>query len=348
MYKITKINLKGAEAQINEDSEGILDRAMHEVVYLIISSGAHTIVFEDLDRFEDMKLFIRLRELNILVNKRSKETVKFIYMIKDSMFLSKDRTKFFDIIVPVVPHVNSQNSKGKLLELFSDIKGTYSCPDINVLERTALFLDEMRTIYSIRNEYEIYFNVIDLERRELNPNKLFGLIVFKNIYPQHFDDLQLDKGYVFDLFKDVEKYRDRLELNIEDEINNFKSEIKYLNSLLIENVVELLALYFDQYSAKRLPINKGTLKDFIEEWRQSPETENTIYFNNFGRGYSYEEFLNQMLKDETFKKKHDALDSKTKNEKINLLRNEIEKLFIQKEEIKLMKVSDILNSLDSN
>lgn len=33
------------------------------------------------------------------------------------MFKNKDRTKFFDFIVPVVPFINSSNSSKKLIEL---------------------------------------------------------------------------------------------------------------------------------------------------------------------------------------------------------------------------------------
>ena len=43
--------------------------------------------------------------------------VRFIYAIKDDIFTDKDRTKFFDYIIPVVPFINSSNSFKKLTDL---------------------------------------------------------------------------------------------------------------------------------------------------------------------------------------------------------------------------------------
>lgn len=51
-------------------------------------------------------------------------------MLKDSLFFSKNRTKFFDFILPIVPIVDSKTSENELIELF---KAVENAPDRSVL-----------------------------------------------------------------------------------------------------------------------------------------------------------------------------------------------------------------------
>ena len=59
----------------------------------------------------DTEIFTKLRELNNLINgsKQINRKVVFLYAIKDDMFQDKERTKFFDFIIPVIPVINSSN-----------------------------------------------------------------------------------------------------------------------------------------------------------------------------------------------------------------------------------------------
>ena len=110
-----KLNLKGNEIEIFEESDdSYFDKYLNEVLYLFENADADVIVFEDMDRFNANKIFERLREVNTLANiqlqKESKKVLRFFYLLRDDIFVSKDRTKFFDYIIPVVPVVDSSNS----------------------------------------------------------------------------------------------------------------------------------------------------------------------------------------------------------------------------------------------
>lgn len=59
----------------------------------------------------------------------------------------------------------------------------------------SLYLDDMRLITNTCNEYFTYKETLDFE---INPYKLFSLIVYKNIFPKDFSLLQINQG---DLFK---------------------------------------------------------------------------------------------------------------------------------------------------
>lgn len=56
--------------------------------------------------------------VNIQHQKEEKWPFRFFYLLRDDIFISKDRTKFFDYIVPVVPVVDSSNSYGQFIAHF--------------------------------------------------------------------------------------------------------------------------------------------------------------------------------------------------------------------------------------
>lgn len=73
-------------------------------------------IIEDLDRFGTSKIFLKLRELNQLINESKivGRNVVFLYAVKDDIFINEERTKFFDYITTVIPVINPSNSKDKL------------------------------------------------------------------------------------------------------------------------------------------------------------------------------------------------------------------------------------------
>ena len=100
-----RLKIHGNEIEIFEENrDSYFDKYLNEVLYLFENSETDVIVFEDLDRFNAIKIFERLREINILINKKVKnKPLRFFYLVRDDIFVSKDRTKFFDYIVPIVP-----------------------------------------------------------------------------------------------------------------------------------------------------------------------------------------------------------------------------------------------------
>lgn len=75
-----------------------------------------------MDRFNANRIFERLREVNTLANiqlqKENKRMLRFFYLLRDDIFVSKDRTKFFDYIMPVVPVVDGSNSYDQFISHF--------------------------------------------------------------------------------------------------------------------------------------------------------------------------------------------------------------------------------------
>ena len=204
-----KLNLQGNEIEICEESDdSYFDKYLNEVLYLFENVDADVIVFEDMDRFNANKIFERLREVNTLVNiqlqkenKKDKRILRFFYLLRDDIFVSKDRTKFFDYIIPVVPVVDSSNSYDQFISHFKK-GGLFEKFDESFLQGLSLYIDDMRLLKNIYNEFVIYFNRLNIT--ELDCNKMLAIIAYKNLFPRDFADLQLNQGFVYTLFNSKE------------------------------------------------------------------------------------------------------------------------------------------------
>ena len=331
-FKISKITFKGAEANINDSNsdESVLDRDIKELVYLLRSSDSKIVVFEDLDRYDNASIYTKLRELNFLLNKYIKinnekeTTVRFIYMLKDSLFYSKNRTKFFDFILPIVPVVDSKTSENELVELLKEVE---NAPDKSVLADISLYIDDMRLLKNIVNEYIVYSNIIPLGKIDLDSNKLFALITLKNIFPNEFDLLQEDKGFIRAIFDELESYRKRLVSDFKNELDKIDDDIKFINNRVASNKFEVMALMI---LTDVRPYNNQdkTMPQFLKDWSQRPNDAFEIKDSD-GREYlTYNDFLNRyVLNDDKNKELIEKLpeDFSAEINKLNLDREKIKK-----------------------
>lgn len=240
-----KFSFNGNEIEILESSEeSYFDKYLNEVLYLFENSGSDVIVFEDIDRYNMNKIFQRLREINMLVNSKrdlnKNNPLRFFYLVKDDIFVSKDRTKFFDFIIPVVPVMDGSNSYDQFISHLK--KGNiFDKFDENFLQGISLYVDDMRILKNIYNEFIIYYKRIG--NTEQDYNKLLAIIVYKNIFPKDFSDSQLNKGFISTLFSNKGSI-------IEDEIREIDDKINELEQLIIKceeehivNIDELEKVY---------------------------------------------------------------------------------------------------------
>jgi hypothetical protein len=260
-----KVSLQGNEIEVFEESEeSYFDKYLNEVLYLFENVEADVIVFEDMDRFDANRIFERLREINTLANiqleKDKKNPLRFFYLLRDDIFVSKDRTKFFDYIVPVVPVVDSSNSYDQFLTHFKE-GGIYELFDENFLQGLSLYIDDMRILKNIYNEFVIYYN--RLNTTELSCNKMLAIITYKNLFPRDFSDLQLNQGMVYTLFAKKDDFIKTEIERLKELADNKKTEIEFVRKEHITSIQELN----DVYNAKRsrLPNN---------DWNQRLKMEN--------------------------------------------------------------------------
>lgn len=133
-YKsLKKIKYKDLEAQFCEDnntnsSEDLINKFIDEVIYFFECVNIDLVIFEDLDRLPTSKIFIKLRELNTIINnsqKRSKK-VTFLYAVRNDLFKTEEeRAKFFEFILPIVPVLNPLTAFNKLEEHMDKIEKSF-------------------------------------------------------------------------------------------------------------------------------------------------------------------------------------------------------------------------------
>ncbi|HYE09288.1 MAG TPA: hypothetical protein VEF53_03820, partial [Patescibacteria group bacterium] len=166
--------------------------------------------------------------------------LKFFYLLRDDIFISKDRTKFFDIIVPIVPVVDGSNSYDQFIAYIRD-GGMLEHFAQDFLQGLSLYIDDMRILKNIYNEFLVYFN--RLNKIELDCNKMMALIVYKNVFPRDFSELQLQKGYVFTIFSQKPAFIiDEIE-RLEHQVKDIKNQIDAINRELLLSIEELDALF---------------------------------------------------------------------------------------------------------
>lgn len=196
--KLNKLNLKDGEIDIKEDNS-IFNKHLDEILYFFEVTDYNVVIIEDLDRFNSPDIYLKLRELNLLINesKDIQRHVVFIYAVKDDVFVDEARTKFFDYICPVIPIINPSNSKDILKEKLeaSGLKKGAICD--NDLAAMAFFIQDMRILNNIVNEFEQYRSRLVKGDNALNLTKLLAMIVYKNYFPQDFAKLHRRKGLVY-------------------------------------------------------------------------------------------------------------------------------------------------------
>lgn len=240
--KLSKLNISDGEIELKEE-DSVLSEHLAEILYFFQETEYDVVVFEDLDRFENKKIFLKLRELNQILNKCKElenRNIKFIYAVKDDMFKDSSRTKFFDYIVTVIPVMNMSNARSLLKTKLKErgFKEDEICDDD--LRVIALFIDDMRMLINIVNEYEQYHERLVTEQQKLEARKLLAAVVYKNYNPKDFSDLHKQRGKVYRCIKEKNRLA---KYAIEKVLGQREKEIKVMEQNLHLSLKELRQIY---------------------------------------------------------------------------------------------------------
>ncbi|WP_448104342.1 YobI family P-loop NTPase [Pedobacter panaciterrae] len=357
---VSKLNIHDAEIEINKNiSKSILNNHLDELLYFFEVTDYTVVIIEDLDRFEQTEIFTKLRELNLLLNysDKIKRDIVFIYAVRDDMFKDKDRTKFFDFIIPVIPVINSSNSNEKLMDVVK--KNGYKIKP-ELIENISLFIDDMRLLYNITNEYYIYRKKLG----KLDPNKLMSIVVYKNIYPNDFVDLSNGEGQLHGVFNKKSTFiNERLKV-IDDQIIQAKTKIDQIENILFTDGQELRMLYVLKYVEKLSGITHFTMNgdtcsisDAANEDNFKFLMENTAIYHFYQHNRNYGGNLYTPTSDQVPHKFKDiekeidpdntyldrlALADDWNNDKVQVLKAKIAELEGEKIKIRQFKIKDIM------
>ena len=225
------------------DEKSIFNKNIDEILYFFEATGYEVVFFEDLDRLENNDIFIELRDLNFIINNYEglKKPMKFVYAVKDELFHNKEeRTKFFDYIIPVVPIINASNSEDVFLKEFEN--NTECNISKEYIKDIAPFVSDMRVLYNIFNEFKIYKRTLkDSDSIKLVDEKMLSLIIFKNLYPKDFAELQneQDESIVKQAFKNKQSFIEKEAEKIRKDINELEKQIISVKEDCLKSTKEL-------------------------------------------------------------------------------------------------------------
>lgn len=245
-FKVKEIKLPIDATIKNEDvlNENVFDKNMDEIVYFFEETRYRLIFFEDLDRLDNSLIFVHLRELNTLLNNYDviKEPIIFIYAVRDNVFSDTDRTKFFDFIVPVIPVINSTNSGEILLDKLNESKKMGIIHEISqdfILD-VSPYIEDMRILHNIYNEFIVYKKTLRIgQDLNLSDELMMALIIFKNLYPRDFADIQIERGIIKQAFIDKQNCLRVKQGTIQDVIDKSTQVLEGISSEVLENTKEL-------------------------------------------------------------------------------------------------------------
>lgn len=344
---LKKISFQGNDLEIfSDDKDSYFDKYLNEILYLFENCGADNIVFEDMDRYNTNHIFEKLREINDLINKRNpsrEQPLRFLYLLRDDIFNNKDRTKFFDYIIPVVPVIDGSNSINKFLSIFKDagIVNQFTEAFLNDL---SLYVDDMRILKNVCNEYIIYTEQIS--EIELDKDKLLAILVYKNLFPKDYNALQLRKGYVYNLFE--QRYRlCKAEIEkIEMRMREIENLLELAKQEMLEDVDELDAILlpwnFEIYliAGTRLRNNLSRV-EIIKQVKANPDS---VYYRTGSGGSSQlnvADLLSILENSPRYIERRSVIEKK-ENEKSNALKDEVQSLKQQKLVLQSQRLKDII------
>ena len=185
------------------------DQYLDEIIYFFEVTRRDIVIFEDIDRYDDPHIFETLRALNTLLNASNqiRGDIRFIYAIKDSIFAllgvtdagdeidatdrpdhefaPSNRTKFFDLVVPIVPFITHRNARELVGRVMSDLDVRISRELIDLCSR---YMPDMRLVKNIHNEFIVFRRQVAVGRYDaLSDDGLFAMMLYKNIHLTDFE-----------------------------------------------------------------------------------------------------------------------------------------------------------------
>lgn len=257
-FRLSTLGIGSTTFELKGDKDNtVFNKYLDEIIYFFSQTGINIVVFEDLDRFNNLNIFERLRGLNHILNQSEElkgENIVFVYALKDDIFSREDhfkevqnRTKFFDFIIPTVKIMHSSNSESVLLtKLKNYIEGEDTLINQDRLSKklitdVSLFISDMRILKNICNEYIIYRSA--LKQSGIQQDKLFAMIVYKNIYPKDFSDLLNGEGHLNSLFSLKEKFISIHKEEYERELEGLEKVLSFVEKDTVDSLDGLVITY---------------------------------------------------------------------------------------------------------
>ena len=366
-FRLAKLSFQDAEIEFDENGrdESLLNKYLDELLYFFEVTNFNIVIFEDLDRFRNTEIFIKLRELNTLLNNYEKihRRIVFVYALRDEVFKDSSRTKFFDFIIPVIPVINNQNSSDMLInQWYENEDSPLGKIDESFLQDIGLFVDDMRLLKNSINEFKIYDQKINADDYAENDNeseqkicrdrnKIFALILYKNLYPNDFALLTQNKGELYSIFQKKQDIAEAETPKIENSISQLEKQIKDIENQVEVDIKELRTIYIAKVFSKK-PKNNGMyivndISDFLSDeafarLQLQKSLPCTSHYSSGSFGYDFFAIEKEVNPLYSYKEREDLL-AKRINGEIEKLKKQLAEKRNSISDIQQMSIAEMLD-----
>ena len=254
----------------SEKKESYFDNHLDDILYMFENVKADAVVFEDIERFKNYRIFEQLREINTLVNIRIRnsqdhsppKTVRFFYLVHDNLFSDSGMVKFFDFIIPVIPALHVKDSYKKLKNHLCNC-----CINIDdeLLKNLSVKIYDYSILKKLINEFLIMYGRFNEENA--NANEVLAVVIYKNVMSHDYSLFIKGKGQLYNIV-DKDKWVDTLVES--DEVTREEADSKRdrYNNLSLKELID------------SLPRLQGLLNDLSEPGAEESELQLIRYLLN--------------------------------------------------------------------
>ncbi|MCG9793674.1 hypothetical protein LXH21_14460 [Flavobacterium algicola] len=261
------------------------------------------------------------------------------------MFLLKLKSFFEE---EVVVNIKTEISKSYLDRYF--------------ISEVSNYVYDMRTVINICNEFKLYNEILKIDKPNIDKNKLFAIIFYKNIYPDDFARIQKNESKLHRIFKkdfkndkELEKVILEIEEKLKKEIEEKVKLEKELSDLIIRDVAELrniyifnlIAMIVEKHDVEIIDIEELKLdsKLITDDNFQKIKTSSNIkysykYSSDNYSNISFKEVENKVNIKSTYDTRENLIKSFREN-KIGLLERRILYLKNEKQNIKNLSLLEL-------
>ena len=273
--KLKKIKYKDLEADLAQEDDknkskqvtNLINKFIDEVLYFFECIDIDLVIFEDLDRLPTTEIFVKLRELNTIINSsanRSKK-VTFLYAVKDELFKTEEeRAKFFEFILPVVPVINPVTTKSEIESRLNKLTAINEDMELTgkFIKGISTYIPDMRVLKNTFNDYVMMFHKIfedENASKNFKTDNLFALCLYKNLFPYDYALLEKDEGLI-PLVVDISSLQNDCLKDINKQIEGYKHRIKELQEESTASFEELKGIFISQlYNYKSSNSRSGSI-----------------------------------------------------------------------------------------
>lgn len=257
---IRQFSAGAATVTLDDKSISYFDQYLDEIVYFFEVSKRDIVLFEDIDRFNDSHIFETLRSLNTLLNSSPQinKPIRFIYAIKDSIFdrigleqegrefeknlqeikdpaqaevVRANRTKFFDLVIPVVPFITHRSARNLVTQLLQEIDHKI---DEELIDLAGRYVPDMRLLKNVRNEFIVFRDRIfsgDGKQLNLSETDLFAMMLYKSTHLTDFEAVRIGQSKLDQLYDTARKLVVMNVGKVEREIRAIRQRLTHLDGV---------------------------------------------------------------------------------------------------------------------